>query len=288
MAPPFYFASPFPAADTISDIDVAPSKGAIHMDFENYTMGGLIRNRSNYDYDHNVYKEVRRQIEYRIGNLGYSPERFGAIDRMIAETGWRAESQGRSKIDRYGKKYSWIAFFEMYGIRLDAGELSEAHDCERPSDADLDPSFPEKPKTFQPALPDLFSGSPTEPRKWLSEGPTPDYQGLLQRDEIDGESGPWLLLEGYIEQNAPIDNRRVFTFLRGILVKCEHATELLAGFNAIEYPGNRAIPEPLKDYYTYAGRFHGRNVLRRLSATPMARQNAIIELHLPYMTASVG
>jgi hypothetical protein len=253
LAPPYHLPSPFPPADQISDEEVAGAKRAMHMDFENYTLGHLIRNRSNYDYNHETYKDIRRQVEYRIANLGYSPERFGATDKTIAESGWHAESRGKSKTDRYGKKYSWIAFFEMYGIRLDAGELSEWHDRERSSDVDIDPSFPETPKTFQPALPDLFSGSPTDPRRWLSEGPRPDYQGLLQRDEIDGEPGPWLLLEGYVEQSAPTDNRRVFTFLRGILVKREHTAQLLAGFNAIEYPGNSAVPEPSKDYYTYAG-----------------------------------
>jgi hypothetical protein len=87
----------------------------------------------------------------------------------------------------------------------------------------------------------------------LSEGPTPNYQALLQRDEIDGQSGPWLLLEGFIEQSAPADSRKISTFLRGLLVERKHSADLVAGFNAIEYPENRAIPEASKDYYTYAG-----------------------------------
>src|SRR5437763_578334 len=114
----------------------------------------------------------------------------------------------------------------MYGVRLDAGQLSE-YDGERPSDADIDPSFPESPKTLQPTLTDLFSGSPTEPREWLSTGPTPDYQGLLQCQAIEEQIGPWVLLQGYVEETAPIDSRRVFTFRRGILVKCERTKEIL-------------------------------------------------------------
>jgi hypothetical protein len=171
---------------------------------------------------------------------------------MIDRAAWRSERAGKTKIDRYGKKYSWIAFFEMYGVRLDTGQLSE-YDGERPSDADIDPSFPESPKTLQPVLADLFSGSPTEPRKWLSTGPTPDYQGFLQCQAIEEQIGPWVLLEGFVKETAPTDNRYVFTFLRGILIKREYTNKIISKFNTIEYPGNRAIPEPIEDHYTYAG-----------------------------------
>jgi hypothetical protein len=252
LLPPYHSSSPFPPADRIADRQIAGAGTAMHMDFENYTLGHLIPDRSNYDFKNETYKAVRRQIEYRIINLGYSAERFEALDRTIAESGWRAESRGKSKPDRYGKKYSWIAFFEMYGVRQDAGQIPE-WGRDRSSDADIDPSFPEEPKTYSPAVADLFSGSPVEPRSWLGNGPTPDYQGLIQREEIDGEPGPWLLLDGFVEETAPADNRRVFTFLRGVLAKRENTADILAHFNRIEYPGNSAIPEPSSDHYTYAG-----------------------------------
>jgi hypothetical protein len=162
--------SPFRPANDITDSEVASADRAMRMDFANYTLGRLVPGRSNYDDKHEGYKNMRRQIEGRIVDLGYSPARFDNIDNMIDRAAWRSERAGKTKIDRYGKKYSWIAFFEMYGVRLDTGQLSE-YDGERPSDADIDLSFPESPKTLQPVLADLFSGSPTEPRKWLSTRP---------------------------------------------------------------------------------------------------------------------
>src|SRR4051794_12439254 len=74
LAPPYRFQSPFPPADQINDSEVVGSKEAMRMDFENYTLGRLLRGRRNYDFDNETYKEVRRQIEYRIAELGYSPE----------------------------------------------------------------------------------------------------------------------------------------------------------------------------------------------------------------------
>jgi hypothetical protein len=245
--------SPFPSVDQIRDSDLAGAEYTMGMDFENYTLGRLISGRRNYDFDNETYKAVRRQIEYRIVNLGYSRERFGKIDQAIADSSWRSERRGDAKTDRYGKKYSWIAFFEMYGLRLSTGALSPSEDRRRPSDVDIDPSFPKAPKTFQPVLADLFGKAPIEPRRWLSSGPTPDYEKLIQCEEIDGKPGPWLLLQGFIEENAPADFRQVFTFLRGVLVRRKDTAKLLDKFNTTEYPGNSAIPEPSSDYYTYAG-----------------------------------
>lgn len=254
VVPPFkHLPSAFRDPGAIDEADVADAKEAIHMDFGNYTIGRLIRDRGNYDYDNPTYQEVRRQIEARIVDLGYSSARFRTIDKAIAEDAWRANRHGAAKTDRYGKKYSWIAFFEMYGLCLDQGTLPEWRAGERTSDVDIDPSFPKCPRTWVPSLPDLFTNSPVEPQAWIANGPTPEYGHLLNLDEVDGQPGPWALLEGFVEQSAASDNRRVFTFLRGVFVRVDEVSELLAAFGSRDYPGNSAIPEPQDDHYTYAG-----------------------------------
>ena len=88
-----------------------------------------------------TYQDVRRQIDSRILELGYSSSRFSEIDRAIEKDAWQTERRGTGKTERYGKKYSWIAYFEMYGIRFDEGALPE-YAGERTSDVDIDPSFP--------------------------------------------------------------------------------------------------------------------------------------------------
>lgn len=254
LRPPFHhIPSPFPKPTEIDDADVTAAQGAIDMDFGNYTIGRLIPDRDNYDFQNLTYREVRRQIEYRIAQLGYTSKQFAEIDKEISRLSWRAESREALKTDRYGKKYSWIAFFEMYGLRSDEGTLPDWRAGERPSDADIDPSFPESPRTWQPTLPNLFTKTPIEPRAWITDGPTPNYDNLLQPEEVDGQRGPWVLLDSYIVQFSKDDARRVFTFLRGLLVEHEQVEKLLATFNEIKYPGITAIPEPQGDYYTYAG-----------------------------------
>ena len=69
-----------------------------------------------------AYRRVRRQIEKRVVELGYSKSRFEHIDRRIAEESLAgASAETDPKTDRYGKKYSWIAYFEMYGLRREQG-----------------------------------------------------------------------------------------------------------------------------------------------------------------------
>lgn len=254
LHPPFsHIPSPFLDPKDINDSDLAEAEGSIHMDFENYTIGRLIPGRGNYDFENPTYRDIRRQIEYRIVQLGYRPSQFAEIDKEIANWSWRAESRGEPKVDRYGKKYSWIAYFEMYGVRFDEEALLDWRHGERCPDADIDPSFPEPARIWQPPLPDLFTETPAEPRAWITDGPTPDYGHLMHTENVDGQLGPWVLLNGYIEHSSNDDERRVFTFLRGLLVERDRAKDLLAAFEAIEYPDNMAIPEPREDFYTYSG-----------------------------------
>src|SRR5262249_49723503 len=114
------------------------------MDFANYTLGRLTRNRSPYDEKHADYQSVKNQVFWRIYNLGHSLDAFSRIEQEMARESWHYEQRGRnsSKTDRYGKKYAWIAFYELAGYRSDVG-LLDLGGC-RISDADIDPSFPEK------------------------------------------------------------------------------------------------------------------------------------------------
>lgn len=245
---------PFPE----SGIEVPESvqenaKSAIHMDFGNYTLGTLIPDRGNYDYDHPVYREVRAQIDARIIDLGYETARFGPIDEAIARDAWRRGRREKPKVDRYGKKYSWVAFFEMYGLRRDRGTLPEWRRGQRTSHVDIDPSFPEPPEEWHPSLPNLFSNMPEEPRSWLADGPEPVYDHLLQVEGLADQTGPWVLLDGYVEQSNKADDRRVFTSLRGLFVPSDRVEEVRAQFASERRPTNRDIPDPRDEHYVYAG-----------------------------------
>jgi DNA replication protein DnaC len=245
--------SVIPSGYRIAEGAVKAASDAIRMDFDNYTTGRLVENRANYDDSHKDYRRVRRQIRWRILNLGYDSEKFKYIDRDIASSNFHmGRSDGGKKIDRYGKKYSWIAFFEVAGRRRLAGTLPDRHDI-RISDTDIDPSFSEHALEWRPPMRPLFDAPYRSASGWMGRGPNPDYRPLLTRKEVDGVLGPWVLLQGYINERGPRDSREAFTFLRGLMIAPEDVSRLKAILRPAEYPGNHAVPEPGEDHYLFAG-----------------------------------
>lgn len=243
--------SPFRPVNRIRPRDVTDGDHAIHMDFGNYTMGRLITDRQNYDMKHVEYRRVRRQIEDRIRRLGYSKERFGEIDRGIGRTNWR-EDRGR-KTDRYGKKYSWIAYFEMYGLREALGLLEDRWSGhERTSDCDVDPTFPSDTPGWMAPVQDIFDSSPLDQIEWLERGGTPDHRPLLDRDEVDGVAGDWVLLDATIRDHGS-NGREVVSHVASVMASATNVGRLRAEFARGHSFGDQGIPEGGADYYTYLG-----------------------------------
>lgn len=253
LSPPFsHLPSSFEDPPKATEEQIKKVKeAAISMDFGNYTFGRLIPKRSNYDYDNPDYIATSRAIMDRMISLGYDPDRFQPIDRNL-----RSHSrlgQENRKVDRYGKKFGWIAYFEMWGWRSDNNLLPDWRSDQRSSDADIDPTFPVKEKSWIPTLPELFTGSPNKIADWILEGPTPDYSSLLQISDVDKVAGNWVLLDGFIVETAQTDHRQIFTFLRGVFVHKVNVEQLLKTFESMEYPGNDLIPRPPERHYIYAG-----------------------------------
>lgn len=224
----------------------------IHMDFENYTLGKLVKGRENYDFVHNEYRTVYANVFWRIYNLGYTLDTFGNIDKLIGHDNWNKGNE--SKTDRYGKKYSWIAFYELAGFRQD-NDLLEVWDEQvrlRISDADIDPSFPEQLQEHKLVHEDFLGNRDMPLHEWILSGGVPDVKSYLIVDELLGEEGSWVLLDGYINQEDSKFNRGRFTFLRCLIVQAEEASSLLQRLEK-QNLGGRWLPEIPEDYYTYAG-----------------------------------
>ena len=172
------------------------------------------------------------------------------IDQEISREGWHYQQRGResSKTDRYGKKYAWIAYFELAGYRQDLGLFERGG--ERIPDVDIDPSFPERPKSSQVFQSQWITGQGSV-RDWLYSNFIPPVAGQLIVLELEGASGPWVLLHGFVERSS--EDKSIFSFFDGILVQKQHTKKLLELLTAMEYPGNHAIPRPESEYYTFAG-----------------------------------
>ena len=250
--PPFDSQSnPFQNAQS-GDLYTEEGKFAIHYNFSNYTIGRLIPKRRNHDFDNPEYVAVREKINWRIYDLGYRQSRFEQVDQAIASDSWRFELEENKKVERYGKKYSWIAYFEMYGIRQATGLLPESRQNERTSDCDIDPSFPKQPPDWTPPEHHFFRRVPASDIDWIKSGPSPKLNAWLHVEKIKDESGPWVLLDGFIRDEHESRLLATFAFLRGFLVDSKDVVAITAAVRSVDYPSS-GLPFPGEGLYTFSG-----------------------------------
>lgn len=260
---------------------------AIQMDFGNYTIGSLIPERANYDDKHPEYVKVRGKIERRMFDLGYRKERFDALEREIGNTSFHVRDE--HKADRYGKKYSWIAYFEMWGEREAAKSLPDWRLGDRTPDCGVDPSFPKPPPDWTPPIPDLFGDLNVDTEAWVEGGSTPKWKPLLVVPEINGHQGEWVLVEGFVRGENKEHDRELFAFLRGAFAARQDVRKLRAKFLAVEYPGNSKIPDGATEHYLFAGEAGRRkNYARHLLQRNGRYCRQVQEVFDRYVTVKAG
>ena len=219
-----------------------------HMDFENYTLGSLVPDRGNYNYSHEGYQKVRAQVLWRVEQLGWSSELFNEIDSSIAGTQhWSRTASDKKKTDRYGKKYSWIAFFEMSGLLHDQGVLEDWR--ERTSFVDIDPIFPERVTKGHLIDTDFLGDPEMDMKEWIKHGPLPNVHLYLRLGEVLQVKGPWIALDGFVNQQDESRGRKSFCFIRSFLVSNQDAASFLDHLSHQD-PGGRWLPEKPEVIYT--------------------------------------
>jgi hypothetical protein len=241
-----------PFALTFADIPTAPvmadddpnaeeCKSTFGMDFENYVIGSAIEGRGNYDFDHADFRRARGEVMARVWELGWRAAMLGDVDRAIAETADRF-GRTRAKVERYGKKYGWIAYYELIGRLADAGRNRDRWFAGgRHVTPDIDPTFPHEPPAAPVQLPEWAPASPTNDEVWLRSGAVEVPAELWSPEEIYGVTGGWLLVEGFLEHRR--DGRKVFGFFRTLLLEPSDVDPALELASGLEYPGNHFFPE---------------------------------------------
>lgn len=154
--------------------------------------------------------DVAGLIFDRVIDLGWTPEILGAIDKSISRYGERDD-----RIERIGKKYQWIAYWEILGRLADnypvlrrydelpGGAFEEPNDIDDP---DIDPScllkapvnrawesteqtwFAPKAVTFPTIL----------DRSWVTTNEGLPSPGALVNVVSLEDSSKWVLLEGHL------------------------------------------------------------------------------------------
>lgn len=225
-------------------------------DFNNYTIGYLLPKRSNYNFDDPEYVKVKSNMWWRIYQLGYSLKDFGKIDKEIARHDsyrFGHEADGR-KVDRYGKKYCWIAWHEIAGFRQDKGLLKREWETDeyKRFTVDIDPSFSEEIQNIEIVRTDCLGRRKTNLPNWIAKGPIPDISPHLILDNIHDEKGPWVLLDGYIAQEDLGAKKDIFIVPRGVLIKKSDFNDVIECLKRQDL-GGRWLPEIPEHRNVFAG-----------------------------------
>ena len=243
LSPPFSAVkSPFPPASEITQEQLSPVE-SVASSFpyfhERYTVPNIAPDGK--------FRDISRQILWRVADLGFSDKKFAELDQGIFHRSGGEESR-YGKVDRCGKKYSWIAYHEMCGLLDSQGELSTWGGARGVGGA-LDPSFPTPPPEWDPE----FRG-PTmdgDDLSWLAKGPTPDYGHILELNNPDNAPGSWVMLEGFVVHRG--ESREVFSFLRGLLIRESDIALLRLFLEKHPYPGNKKIPHHAENHDVFTG-----------------------------------
>ena len=210
--------------------------------------------RGNYDYKHGGYRRIRAQVLWRVEQLGWSSTLFKTVDDDIAGEQHQPWAKRRAdKTERYGKKYSWIAFFEMAGLQSDLQGMDQKGEREvRLWDVDIDPSFPEQPPKIRIIEVDILGDPEMEMEDWIANGPLPDVFPSLRLSEVTSEEGPWVMLDGFVVQEDEERGRYSFCCIRSFITDSQNA-DSFASYLTHEAPGAWRLPEKPSVFYTFAG-----------------------------------
>ena len=168
-------------------------------------------------------EESRRWIFERVLSLGWTPAAFGAFDRYLPKRGRSAH-----KIERFGKKYQWIALrerlarladnfhmtdymtdsfgdrpptyagpWEFFGRDIDPTLPPPRRERDEREDFEPAPTFPPDCKTWWiPPGPKFGRNDRPVDRDWATRpGGLPEFEPLVRREDDDGVR--WVALRAY-------------------------------------------------------------------------------------------
>lgn len=190
---------------------------------------------------------IQRWIFNRVFELGWNQKQHGAFDSIIN----RYSNSGRDahKPERIGKKYQWIALFEILGMVSDNFEFKESSWSENPPKyeggwqimkRDIDPSCTLKNKliTDSVELPKFTIQTPKYKswqqyiplEKWIkSRRNLPKSSSMIELTDTEGKT--WIILEGsyqWQEEILPeykkndLPKRSLYYMFKSYLIKDEH------------------------------------------------------------------
>lgn len=229
-------------------------------DFRKYVINSALRH---IDLPKSISpNDVAGLIFDRVVNLGWSPEILGPIDRAISRHGGRED-----RLERIGKKYQWIAYWEILGRLADNYPLSRRYDelpggtFDEPNDIedpDIDPTCLLKAPVNRAwasteqtwFAPQAATFPPVSDRSWVTANEGLPSPGALVNIASLEDSSAWVMLEGHLswEEDRSVELRAMgrphldaWMLFRSYVVQCKDLPTLESWAKGRDWTG-RQLP----------------------------------------------
>jgi hypothetical protein len=254
--------------EIISSMQPEHSKIEMYGDFGRYVFQSAFRYWKDLDI-----QDLSNIATKRVFELGYDVEKHGEFDRNV-----RVYSRSARKPERIGKKYQWIAFYELLAKVSDHYTLYDKYSFKEqpmsfggpwfPYVRDIDPSLfiqniKREKKSNQWWFHTEYQDWSYSHEKWLLvEGNLPNPSEIIEIRDPEGTE--WLLLEAYPEWTEPkvigqdqwsYPHKRIWYQLRSYLVKEEEFDHLVEWASSQNFMG-RWMPESYSRYEIFLREYY--------------------------------
>lgn len=253
LVPPFGFTDTF-GRIAVDQFPGGKPKYIYYSDFHNYTMSWLDPELSSYQFDDPKSKALFEKLLWRLDQFGYQWPAFGAVDEEIQSRSYDLRDD-KERVERYGKKYCWIAYYELAGLQLDQSIIEPDTWEGRMSMVDIDPTFPEVP--VQRMFADLELEAPLNASNWFGKWP-------LSRKE--GGERKWLMIRGASTKTSETGRDFCRVECQALLTKSHNLKRLKKLAGAVTE--NPWLRDPER-HYLFAGESTNANVVPRSGVEKM-------------------
>lgn len=252
--------------------------GPIYMDFAKYTIGHHI---ASYGYSRDKapsLKETVAMVIWRMKQLGYDERLFDEIDKECLKSRHSYFPHDNSGfLERYGKKYSWIAFFELYGQFILKGTVeTEAPNSFRVSPIDIDPTFPAFPKKEQLITKCFLPRADEDLQAWVNRSEKLLFQQIYS---LKAQQENWVLLNCRHHQQSTNDIR-IEIDVDAILLPKDKASEALDVLNSSEE--NRFDHGIEQYYYLFNGEIPWGKLIQTMKSSELFVEPQKLSSYSPF------
>lgn len=228
-------------------------------DFGRYVFQSRLKNWSNINID----KLSNYAVEMIFDKFGYDAEKHGEFDRNTPYTG-----RGENRVERIGKKYQWMAMYEVVARVADNFEMTDPstrwkddkkyvwyNGSTEPSFRDIDPTFiPPDSTNIRIITPPNYNGWSDDFENWVVS-----KNDLIDSKEVilnHFQNEDWLSLDRHVEfePNKKLGDgdysssyQRMWYMVNAYLVKDEDFDSVVSNIKNRNFMG-RWMPQPIERY----------------------------------------